>query len=68
MHNFIDNKIRIIQIRSEKSKNCHGISLWINNLDKKVSREFSKKNYTLFTNGYISHIVSNNSSQTTRFE
>jgi hypothetical protein len=43
MHNFIDNKIRIIQIRSEKSKNCHGISLWIYNLDKKVSREFSKK-------------------------
>jgi hypothetical protein len=45
MHNFIDNKIRIIQIRSEKSKNCHGISLWIYNLDKKVSREFSKKLY-----------------------
>jgi hypothetical protein len=68
MHNFIENNKKHIQIRSEKSKNCDGIILWMYNLDKKVSREFSKKNYTLFTNGYISHIVSNNSCQTQRFE
>ena len=63
-HNNYNN----ILIWSKNSTNWYGNIFWIHNLSIKNQLVLVKWEHTLFKKGYVSHIVSDNSRQTLRFE